>query len=97
MSAAISVDVTTRDDGWFARVGVDTGDHRTGHLVTVRGDYVEKIAGATADIEDVVRASFEFLLEREPASAILRKFDLPVIARYFPEYESAMKERFGRP
>jgi hypothetical protein len=31
-------------------------------------------------------ASFEFLLEREPASSILSQFALPVIERYFPEY-----------
>jgi hypothetical protein len=33
-----------------------------------------------------LQASFEFLLEREPASSILSRFALPVIERYFPEY-----------
>jgi hypothetical protein len=96
MNSAISVDVTTHDDGWLARVNIGTGNHSTEHHVTVRPDYVEKIAGAAAAVQDVVRASFEFLLEREPAGAILREFDLPVIARYFPEYEAAMNERFRR-
>jgi hypothetical protein len=36
--------------------------------------------------EALLEASFEFLLEREPKDAILRRFDLPVIERYFPEY-----------
>ena len=34
--------------------------------------------------EDLVRASFAFLLEREPSESILREFDLTVIGRYFP-------------
>jgi hypothetical protein len=43
--------------------------------------------GSRSDVEDLVRRSFEFLLEREPASSILRQFDLSVIQGYFPEYE----------
>ena len=37
--------------------------------------------------EELVRRSFEFLLEREPKESILSRFDLTVISRYFPEYE----------
>jgi hypothetical protein len=33
-----------------------------------------------------VQSSFEFLLEREPPSSILKTFELSVIERYFPEY-----------
>jgi hypothetical protein len=40
-----------------------------------------------------VRASFEFLLEREPASAILRRFDLDVIGQYFPDYLGTIRSR----
>ena len=35
--------------------------------------------------------SFEFLLERESNIGILRKFDLPVIGRYFPKYEKVIQ------
>jgi len=41
--------------------------------------------------EELLKASFEFLLEREPNTSILSSFDLPVIGRYFPEYEKEMK------
>ncbi len=47
------------------------------------------------DLERVVRVSFEFLLEREPASSILPEFSLDVIARYFPEYEDELPRRMG--
>ena len=40
--------------------------------------------------EKVVRAAFEFLLEKEPARSILRKFDCSVIRRYFPEVDSEL-------
>jgi hypothetical protein len=38
----------------------------------------------------LVRASFEFLLAREPRGSILRRFELPVIEQYFPEYPQAI-------
>ena len=45
------------------------------------------------DPERLVRASFEFLLEREPASSILAEFELSDIARYFPEYWDELARR----
>jgi hypothetical protein len=33
------------------------------------------------------------LLEREPKEAILRSFDLPLIGRYFPQFEVTIQER----
>ncbi len=47
-------------------------------------DVARYAPGATP--ERLLEVSFEFLLEREPASAILSRFALPVIERYFPEY-----------
>jgi hypothetical protein len=67
------------------RVVVTQGRAETKHEVTVTSEDVERYApGATP--ERLLEASFEFLLEREPASAILSRFALPVIERYFPEY-----------
>ena len=42
---------------------------------------------------ELVRASFEFLLEREPATAILRVFGLDVISQYFPGYPAEIRAR----
>ena len=39
--------------------------------------------------------SFEFLLEREPATSILRRFSLHVIGDYFPDYGAEMRRRAG--
>lgn len=43
----------------------------------------------------LVQTSFEFLLEREAKESILRTFELPVIGRYFPEYEAQIKKRLA--
>jgi hypothetical protein len=45
--------------------------------------------------ERVLEESFRFLLEREPNTSILERFELPVIARYFPEYEREIRRRLG--
>ena len=67
------------------RVTVAQGRGTTTHDVTVTPEDVARYApGTTA--ERLLEASFEFLLAREPASAILSRFALPVIERYFPEY-----------
>ena len=42
--------------------------------------------GADTTPEQLVTASFKFLLEREPSSSILRRFRLSQIEDYFPEY-----------
>jgi hypothetical protein len=47
------------------------------------------------DLERVVRVSFEFLLEHEPASSIMREFSLDVISGYFPEYEDELPRRLA--
>ena len=66
----------------------DSGTSTT-HEVTVSPDSLERF-GEGAPAERLLEASFRFLLEREPKEAILRRFDLPVIARYFPEYPEVL-------
>jgi hypothetical protein len=40
--------------------------------------------------EAFVEAVFEFLLEREPKDSILSRFDVSVVSRYFPEFETGI-------
>jgi hypothetical protein len=64
----------------------------TTHTVTVDPAYHEKLTGGHVSAENLVEKSFEFLLERESNTSILRAFDLPVIGRYFPEYENTIRD-----
>jgi hypothetical protein len=82
----------SRLDGDRFQVTVDEGGGRTSYVVTVDPAYSARIASTTTR-EDLVRRSFDFLLEREPKEAILRSFDLPVIGLYFPEYETEITRR----
>lgn len=59
----------------------------TTHTVTVPQEYYQKLTGGKVDPETLVEKSFEFLLQRESNTSILRSFELTVISRYFPEYE----------
>jgi len=36
------------------------------------------------------------LLENEPKESILGRFDLPLIGRYFPNFDAEMKRRLAR-
>ena len=68
------------------------GRTTTTHRVSVDPSYHEKLTGGRVSAEKLVEKSFEFLLERESNASILRTFDLPVIGRYFPEYEQSIRE-----
>ena len=68
-------------------VHVAEGSSATEHRVELSRDYHVKLTQGCATPEELAEASFRFLLEREPKESILRSFEMPVIARYFPEYE----------
>jgi hypothetical protein len=68
------------------------GSSATTHIVSVTPEYAEKLVGGKITTETLIEKSFEFLLERESNTSILRSFDLSVIARYFPEYERTISK-----
>ena len=72
------------------RVTVSSGGSSTAHEVTATPGDMEHFGAATP--EALIEASFRFLLDREPKESILREFDLAVIPRYFPEYETTIIE-----
>ncbi len=68
-------------------VTVSEGGSSSRHTVSVDPSYYRKLSGGRISEEELVRRSFEFLLARESKESILSRFELGVIARYFPEYE----------
>jgi hypothetical protein len=74
-------------------VAVSDGGRQTEHRVAVPVSLGEGVAMPDGDLERVVRESFRFLLEREPASSILSRFSLSDITSYFPEYPSELAHR----
>lgn len=72
------------------------GPRTTRHLVTVTDAVHGRLAPAGTSVEQLIEESFRFLLERESNTSILPSFDLLLIGRYFPEYESEIGVRLSR-
>jgi hypothetical protein len=89
-SRRIDIKGAENDTGWLMNVTVRD---RTGTTHVVRISRAEHERYGGGDVVDLVRRSFEFLLDREPNTSILREFDLGAIERYFPEYAGAMTRR----
>jgi len=75
-------------DRW--EVTVD-GPPPSRHQVRLSDDVWRRLADRRVTHEALIMESFRFLLEREPNTSILERFDLEQIGNYFPEWEDAMR------
>lgn len=74
------------ESGWVFKVGVMNNYY----TAEVDESYWKDLTNEEVGPATLVKKSFEFLLEREPASAIMNEFNLRVITEYFPEYEEVI-------
>jgi hypothetical protein len=65
----------------------------TVHRVTLRKTDRQRLGGKDVSAKHLIEESFRFLLKREPNTSILSSFELPVIEKYFPEYEGEIRKR----
>ncbi len=90
----ISVTTASTNDGWTFGVQVAEPNGQTRHSVTLsQRDFQQLTEGKQTTPEELVRKSFEFLLERGPKHHILRQFDLPTIGSHFPDYPTEIRSR----
>jgi hypothetical protein len=75
-SDPLAFDVVIRDSGSQSR-----------HRVTMSKMDEGRLGNGACPPEQLVEAAFRFLLDREPKEAILLRFDISVISRYFPDFE----------
>lgn len=87
----MAIDVS-QESGTVFRVVVTDERGSSTHLVTVMPSDVDRYAPGSSP-EALLEAAFEFLLAREPKEAILARFELPVIERYFPEFPDVIGGR----
>lgn len=87
----IELEVTGGEDGRYTVV-IHEDDRTTSHVVRMTEDALQHYGGG-AGPEDLLEASFEFLLERQPKERILSSFDLPALEERFPEYTDEMRWR----
>lgn len=90
----MEVGVSPRGEGTF-HVEVRDRGVTTRHTVTVPRGLADQLGWGDAAEAELVRESFGFLLEREPATSILRNFSLDMIGHYFPEYPTEIRGRLG--
>jgi hypothetical protein len=83
----IKVERAGEGDPLEFEVIVRVGNGETRHHVTMARDTCERLTMGTHKPEGCIKAAFQFLLDREPQGSILRRFDITVISRYFPEFE----------
>ncbi len=82
---------TKGQEEWIYEVRVGEEPNFTVHNVEVSKEYWKELTGGQVAAKELVRKSFEFLLARESKESILREFKLPLIQKYFPEYEEYIK------
>jgi hypothetical protein len=82
----------TAGDDWVVEVRHSV---ITVHHVRVTQSDLDRFASGRS-AEELLRESFQFLLEREPNASILPSFELSLIGRYFPEYEREIQSRLSR-
>lgn len=87
----IDVAETGAADRWH--VEVRAGGQRSAHTVTVPDAVARELGYGPGEVETLLRASFAFLLEREPPSSILRAFSIEQIGHYFSDFPAVV----GRP
>ena len=63
----------------------------TKHVVSVTDQMLLNLTNNKISKEELLNFSFNFLLEREPNTSILSKFDIILISKYFPEYISKVE------
>ncbi len=79
--------VTRAVDEQVYEVEVTYEGRRYGYRVSVPDELIERTG---SDPAAIVRATIAFLLDHEPPTSILQRFDCSVVSRYFPEYEAEL-------
>ena len=63
----------------------------TTHTVTVTDQSLNDLTDNNVTKTQLLKFSFNFLLDREPNTSILSSFDINVISRYFSDYKDEVR------
>jgi hypothetical protein len=91
MTPMLRVEAAPADPGWECTVEVAAGGGASRHVVRVQPADLERWGRPDERPEELVRRAFEFLLAREPAGQVLRRFEVADIQRYFPEFDREIR------
>ena len=77
-------------------VVVSEAESESRHQVTIDAEDAARWSKLGAAPSQCVEAAMRFLLDREQKESILGAFDMPVIRRYFPEFDEAFPGYLAR-
>ena len=80
----MSVSIKKRTDDVFQVTVADS--MTTTHEVTITDQSLTDLTENKMTKTQLLKFSFNFLLDREPNTSILSSFDINVISKYFPDY-----------
>lgn len=78
-------------NGWKFLVKIGSEGNEIEYVVILDKAYWKELTSSHCTPEELVKKSFEFLLDRESKESILKEFNLRDISKYFPEYEDAIR------
>lgn len=84
------VEVQRLDNERFGVTITEEGS-KSVHEVTATKKHVDLLC-SDCEPERVVEASIRFLLDRERKESIMNRFDLDIIASFFPDYPTAIHD-----
>ena len=84
--ADLRIECREIEAGWRCHVTVSEGGTQTQHDVSISEEDLTRHGVDNMSVVSLVRGAFSFLLEREPKEAILQRFAMSDIERYFPEF-----------
>ncbi len=93
--ADITVECSEDDQGWTCEVQLLDSGSSTHSVNVPYQDFQDLTGKSEADVKTLVKESFEFLLEREPQSAIMSNFNIRTIEQFFPEFPSEISDRLN--
>ena len=93
----IEVERTAEGDPMGFAVTVREPDGQTSHQVSMSHQTWQRLSGGNYTPERCIDAAFRFLLDREPKESILGRFDVMLIARYFPSFERDLPGYLSEP
>jgi hypothetical protein len=85
------LDITAADAHAYDVTITDDNGRDSHHRVHVPEHFLADLGLTDAQEAKLVRASLDYLLQREPPSSILPEFTLEDIGRYFPEYPDEIR------
>ena len=85
----MSVSIKKLSDDVFKVTVAETST--TTHTVTVTDQSLNDLTDNNVMKTQLLKFSFNFLLDREPNTTILSSFDINVISRYFSDYKDEVR------